>query len=93
MQLSVKIDNTTGFWGAPLWADIRWLTADGVTVQGGASYAVFVNQEHCGTGRAIHTVTLTAEAPIPALSVQVCEISVRGYSSRIYIPVTLVGAR
>lgn len=93
VQLSVKIDNTTGFWGAPLWADIRWLTADGVTVQGGASYAVFVNQEHCGTGRAIHTVTLTAEAPIPALSVQVCEISVRGYASRIYIPVTLVGAR
>lgn len=93
LQLTVKIENTTGFCGMPLWAEIRWLTCDGVTVQGGDKYAVFVNQEHCGTGRAFHQVTLTAEAPIPPLSVQVCEISVKGYASRIYVPITLVGAR
>ena len=91
IRLCVKIENTTGFCGAPLWAEIRWLTADGVAVTGGERYTVFVNQEHCGTGRSFHSVTLTADTPISPLSVQVCEISVRGYSSRLYIPVTLVG--
>ena len=93
VRLSVKIDNTMGFCGMPLWAEIRWLTSDGVAVENGERYAVFVNQEHCGTGRSLHTVTLTTEAPVSPLSVQVCEIAVKGYSSRLYIPVTLVGAR
>ena len=93
VQLSVKIENTTGFCGMPLWAEIRWLTSDGVVVEKGDEYAVFVNQEHCGVGRSFHKVTLSTETPISALSVQVCEISVKGYASRIYVPVTLVGTR
>ena len=91
IRLRVKIENTTGFCGMPLWAEIRWLTDDGVTVPTGEKYAVFVNQEHCGTGVSFHEVVLSAEKPLSPLSVQVCEISVKGYSSRIYIPVTLVG--
>lgn len=93
VELSVKLDNIAGFCSAPLWTEIRWLTADGVAVEGGEKYAVFVNQEHCGTGRAIHKVTLTTELPVSPLSVQVCEVTVKGFSSRIYVPVTLVGAR
>ena len=93
IQLTLKLENVTGFCGMPLWAEIRWLTADGVSVQGGGAYTVFVNQEHCGTGRSFHKVTLTAESPIPPLSVQVCEIAVKGYASRLYIPVTLVGTK
>ena len=93
VQLSLKLENISGFCGMPLWAEIRWITVDGVSVEGGNKYAVFVNQEHCGTGRAFHSVTLTTDAPISPLSLQVCEISVKGYSSRIYVPVTLIGAR
>jgi ADP-ribosylglycohydrolase len=93
VELLVRMENIAGFCSVPIWAEIRWLTADGVEVQNGERYAVFVNQEHCGTGVALHKVTLTTEAPVPSLSVQVCEISVKGFSSRIYIPVTLVGAR
>ena len=93
IELSVKIENTTGFCGMPLWAEIRWLTCDGVSASGGDRYCVFVNQEHCGSGRSFHKVTLTTETPVSPLSVQVCEISVKGYASRIYIPVTLVGVK
>ena len=77
----------------PLWVEVRWLTDDGVAVENGEKYAVFVNQEHCGTGRSFHKVTFTAESPIPPLSVQVCEIAVKGYASRLYVPVTLVGTK
>jgi hypothetical protein len=93
ISLQVKIENATGFCGVPLWAEIRWITDDGVTVQSGEKYAVFVNQEHCGSGRSFHSVTLSAESSISPLSVQVCEISVKGYASRLYIPITLVGTR
>jgi ADP-ribosylglycohydrolase len=93
ISLRIKMENTTGFCGVPLWAEVRWLTSDGVAVQTGETYAVFVNQEHCGSGRSIHSVTLSTEGPISPLSVQVCEISVKGYASRLYIPVTLVGVR
>jgi ADP-ribosylglycohydrolase len=93
VSLQVKIENATGFCGVPLWAEIRWITDDGVTVQSGEKYAVFVNQEHCGSGRSFHSVTLSAESSISPLSVQVCEISVKGYASRLYIPITLVGTR
>ena len=93
LSFCVKIENATGFCGIPFWAEIRWLTSDGVTVSSGNTYAVFVNQEHCGSGRALHTVTLSTEHLASPLSVQVCEITAKGYPSRLYIPVTLVGTQ
>ncbi|MBQ9116933.1 MAG: ADP-ribosylglycohydrolase family protein [Clostridia bacterium] len=93
VPLNVKIENVAGFMGMPLWADVRWLTPDGISVEGGNEYNVFVNQEHCGTGRAFHDVNIIAEGALQPLNTLVCEISVKGYSSRIYVPVTLVNAR
>ena len=93
VSLRVKIENATGFCGIPFRAEIRWLTADGVTVTTGDTYAVFVPQEHCDTGRTVHDVTLSTEKPSSPLSVQICEITAKGYPSRLYIPVTLVGTR
>lgn len=93
VTLNVKLENTTGFMGMPLWAEIRWLVPEGINVEGGREYNVFVNQQHCGVGRSFHGVTITAEGALQPLSTLVCEISVKGYSSRIYVPVTLVNAR
>ncbi len=93
VKLSIRMDSTLGFCAVPAWATVRWLLPDGVKVEGGEEYSVFLNQKHCGTGRAFHDVTLTCEAPVAPLTTAVCEISVKGFASRIYIPVTLMNAR
>lgn len=93
VELSIKMDSTLGFTAVPLWASCRWLLPEGVSIDGGEEYGVFLNQKHCGTGRAFHEVTLRCESALAPLTTVVCEISVKGFCSRIYIPVTLVHAR
>ena len=93
IRLNIRMDNTVGFCTTPLWTNIRWLLPEGVSIEGGNEYKVFVNQKHCGTGRAYHAVTLSTDRPIAPFTTCVCEISTYGFSSKIYIPVTLVNAR
>lgn len=93
LSLNVMIENAVGYMGVPLYANLRWLLPEGITVDGGSEYAVFVNQHHCGRGRNVHTVTLNiASVPHPLVH-GVCEVTVPGYPTKIYVPVSLVGAR
>ena len=93
LTLTVRMDNAIGFCTTPLWTTVRWLIPEGISIDGGNEYKVFLNQKHCGTGRAFHTVTLTTDRPIAPFTTVVCEINATGYASRIYIPITLVNAR
>ena len=93
LELEIRLENTTGFMGMPLWANVRWILPDGFTIEGGQEYNVFVNQEHCGLGRSFHKINIIAQYGLQPLNTLVCEIYVKGYSSRIYVPVTLVSSR
>ncbi len=94
VTLNIHMENTYGSHGSvPLHAFMRWITPEGIAVEGGSQYAVFVNQRHCGTGYSDHTVTLAVESVPAPLTNVVCEITVSGYSSKIYLPITLVAGR
>lgn len=98
LRFDVRIDNTTSYGrgticGMPLYADFRWIVPDGMRLEGGNSYTVFANQKHCGNGRSEHEVTLIVDEVRNATETLVCEISVRGMASKVYIPVTVVCAR
>lgn len=93
LSLDVLIENTTGYMGMPLYANIRWLMPEGISIVGGNEYSVFVNQHHCGLGRCRHTVILTVETAQKPLVNAVCEITVPGYPTKIYVPVSLVSIK
>ena len=92
-QLEVVLENTTGYMGMPMYVNLRWLTPEGITVEGGNEYTVFVNQLHCGLGKNKHTVTLKTEAAQKPLTNVVCELTVPGCPTKIYVPVSLVSVR
>ena len=81
--LTLTLENTTGYMGMPLNVNVRWLLPEGVTVNGGNEYTVFVNQHHCGLGKSTHTVTLTTEMAKTPLLTAVCEVTVPGYPTKI----------
>ena len=93
LPLNILIENTTGYFGMPLYTNVRWLLPDGVSVIGGNEYTVFVNQHHCGLGRSRHSVSLKVESPQKSLINAVCEITVTGYPTKIFVPVSLVSAK
>ncbi len=93
LPLDVKINNVFGNVGVPVYADIRWITPEGMYIEGGNEYTAFVNQKHCGSMRNLHTVTLKCESVKNAVTNIVCEITLKGFSNKIYIPVTVVFAR
>ncbi len=90
LPLNVVIENTTGYMGVPLYANIRWLLPEGISVDGGDEYSVFINQHHCGLGRNIHSIMLNIESVRGALVNAVFELTVPGYPTKIYIPVALI---
>ncbi len=94
LRFSVLIENTAGELSAPLNVALRWLTPDGMRIEGGNEYFAFVNQHHCGSARNIHEVTLTVEGtPAAAIVNIVCELTIPGFASKVYVPVTLVNGR
>ncbi len=93
LNLDLKIENATSFCGAPLYTDIRWFTPEGMYVEGGNEYTAFVNQQHCGSGRNLHSVKLKVECVKTPVTTVICELTVRGFASKIYLPVTLICAR
>ena len=93
LPLNVFMENTTGYMGVPLHANIRWLIPEGISIEGGNEYSAFINQHHCGLGRNSHSVTLKVESVRNPLTNVVCEITVPGYPTKIYIPVSLICAR
>lgn len=93
VDLDILINNVSGFMGAPLNVEIRWLLPDGFEIVGGNRYNVFVNQKHCGFGRHMHSVSVKVNNVSEPVNNLVCELSVRGYASKIYIPVTVVASR
>ncbi len=89
LAFKVTMRNNAGYVGIPFYADIRWITPDGMYIDGGNEYTAFVNQKHCGSGRNIHTVKLKVDSVDAAKNDLICEISVKGFASKIYIPVTV----
>lgn len=93
LSLNIRIENTTGYFGAPLYANVRWLLPEGMSIVGGNEYGVFTNQHHCGLGRSAHSVTIRTETAQKPLVTAVCELTVPGYPTKIYVPVSLVSAK
>ncbi len=93
LTFDLKIENTAGFLGAQIYTDIRWLTPEGMYIEGGNEYTAFVNQKHCGSGRNLHSVKLKVESVKAPVTNIVCELTVRGFASKIYVPVTVVYSR
>ena len=93
LPLTVMIENTTGYMGMPLYANIRFLTPDGISIEGGNEYAVFINQYHCGSGNHSHNTNIIIEYNQKPLINIVCEITVPGFPTKIYIPVTLLNIK
>ena len=93
LPLQLSLENSSGYMGVPMHVNVRWLLPDGIRVDGGAEYSVFVNQHHCGVGRSRHTVTVCVDSPTTPLVNVVCELTVTGFPTKIYVPVTLVTAR
>ena len=93
LNLNILMENTTGYFGMPLYVNVRWLLPDGISVVGGNEYTVFVDQHHCGLGRSAHSVMLKTEAAQKPLVNAVCELTVPGYPTKIYVPVSLISTK
>ena len=93
VKLDLYIENAFCYSGVPYYADIRWLLPEGMSIEGGNMYTAFVNQQHCGSGRNLHSVTVNIETVRHPTETLVCEVSIKGFASKIYVPVTLVSQK
>jgi hypothetical protein len=90
LPLELQIDNVAGFTSMPLYLEARFITPEGVSVVGGNKHAIFVNQVHCGNGRAKQTFEVVAENITDPVIDIVLELKVTSYATKIYIPITLI---
>lgn len=93
VDLDILINNVFDHTSVPLNVEIRWLLPDGFEIVGGNRYNVFVNHKFYGSGRHMHTVSININTVSEPVNNLVCELTVRGFASKIYIPVTLIVSR
>ena len=89
-RLHLHAENVSGFVGAQLWLELRWMLPEDWTISGGTQQAIFLNQYHCGSGNAEAEFTVTAGLFREPVQTVLLEVRAHDRPGRIYIPVQFV---
>lgn len=89
-RLKLHAENVSGFVGAQLWLELRWILPEDWTITGGTQQALFLNQYHCGTGNAEAEFAITVGTIREPVTTVLLEVRAHDRPGRIYIPVQFV---
>ncbi len=92
LNFKVKLENRAKV-GMAFHVNMRFFTPDGMSIEGGNEYSVFTNHRHWGTSFNTHDIKLVVESINKPMEAVVCEASIAGLASKVYVPITLIHSK
>ena len=62
LPLVLRVDSISGFCSMPLYLNVRFITPEGISIEGGAEHVIFANQLHCSNGSSPDGPTNSAQS-------------------------------